>query len=85
MHPIPIAINGGAIQISVNKKSRRLSLGKIVAEIFIPKENEEQVCVTHLDGNVNNNSVENLRWITAKENSNNTWKKRREDGTTALV
>lgn len=78
----PIAINGGAIQISVNKKSRRLSLGKIVAEIFIPKENEEQVCVTHLDGNVNNNSVENLRWITAKENSNNTWKKRRENGTT---
>lgn len=43
---------------------------KMVAETFIPNpENKPQV--DHIDTNIHNNSVDNLRWTTAKENANN--------------
>lgn len=45
-------------------------LHKIVAELFIPNpENKSQV--DHIDTNKLNNSIENLRWVTPKENMNN--------------
>lgn len=77
-----MTINQGVVQLYVNKKNKRLSVGKLVAQAFISKSREDEVCVTHIDGDVNNNNVDNLLWITAQENSNNTWKKRRENNTT---
>ena len=42
----------------------------MVAEAFIPNpENKPQV--DHIDTNIKNNIVTNLRWATAYENSNN--------------
>lgn len=77
-----MTINKGVVQLYINKKNKRLSVGKLVAQAFIPKLREEEVYVTHIDEDVNNNKVDNLLWITAQENSNNTWKKRRENNTT---
>lgn len=42
---------------------------KLVAEAFIKSPSKEHVYVTHKDGDVNNNKVSNLKWITASENS----------------
>ena len=46
------------------------SIHRLVAEAFIPKPLEATE-VDHINGNKTNNRVENLRWVTHKENTNN--------------
>ena len=43
---------------------------RAVAETFIPNPNNLP-CIDHIDRNYLNNSVDNLRWCTQKENCNN--------------
>lgn len=49
--------------------NRTKYLHKLVAEAFLEKPSEDHVFVTHIDENYDNNRVENLKWITASENS----------------
>lgn len=46
------------------------TLHRIVAKLFIPNP-ENKPCVDHIDTDKLNNCVDNLRWVTHKENSNN--------------
>lgn len=46
------------------------SVARAVAELFIPNP-ENKPFVDHIDTNKHNNRADNLRWVTAKENSNN--------------
>lgn len=43
---------------------------RAVAELFIPNP-ENKPYIDHIDTNRQNNRVDNLRWVTSKENSNN--------------
>lgn len=51
-------------------KVKRVYVHRIVAEAFIPNP-QQKPCVDHIDCNTFNNSADNLRWVTHKENMNN--------------
>ena len=55
------------VRISKNKVKHNLRLHVILAKAFIPNPKKKQT-VKHKDGNKMNNSIENLQWMTYKEN-----------------
>ena len=60
---------GGYIKhrLTKDKKTKQYYLHKLVAEAFIPNP-ENKKYVDHIDTNRLNNQVNNLRWVTQKEN-----------------
>lgn len=60
-------------KLTINGITRSVQLHRLVLESFIPMSKTRNI-VNHLDGNKHNNKLENLEWVTAKENVNHTIK-----------
>lgn len=56
------------VELSKNKNNRKFLVHRLVAETFIPNNNTE-LQVNHIDGNKQNNNINNLEWITPTENN----------------
>jgi len=67
----PSVLPKGYLQICLNKKgkSKYVSIHRLVAQAFIPNQNNLP-CVNHKDCNPQNNNVSNLEWISYKDNNN---------------
>lgn len=59
------------VTLCKNKKQVKTQVSRIVAKAFIPNPDNKPF-VDHIDTNPHNNNVDNLRWVTQKENCNNT-------------
>lgn len=46
---------------------KRPYLHKLLAEVWLTKPSEEHAFVAHLDGNLNNNHISNLAWMTKEQ------------------
>lgn len=55
------------VYLSKNGKVSKKYIHRLVAETFIPNPNNLPQ-VNHIDGNKKNNNVNNLEWVTSKEN-----------------
>lgn len=67
MKPIRHRDGYNYVRLYNNKKIKIVSVHRLVAETFISNlENKSQI--NHIDGNKTNNNVNNLEWVTPKEN-----------------
>lgn len=66
----PTINNGGYAQVTLydNTKRTKLSVHRLVAELFIPNPNNYPQ-INHKDENKQNNRVDNLEWCTAAYNN----------------
>lgn len=72
LHP-PLVRGYRQICLWKNAKGTYYKVHRLVAEAFIPREDGKPY-VNHKDGNKENNTVENLEWCTAKENTQHAMK-----------
>ncbi len=49
-------------------KSKSFFIHRLVAQAFLPLPKTKDLQINHIDGNKNNNSIDNLEWVTAQEN-----------------
>lgn len=57
-----------SVLLKVNQIEKRCSLHRLVAEAFIPNS-QCKAEVNHKNGNKNDNSINNLEWVTPLENT----------------
>lgn len=60
------------VKIRYNGKRHTLLVHRLVASAFVPNP-EDKPQVNHLDGDKTNNTVNNLIWVTARENIIHAW------------
>lgn len=67
--------SGGYHLIILSKPGRRLMtfVHRLLMIAFVSNP-ENKPCVNHIDGNSSNNDLNNLEWVTKKENTRHAWR-----------
>ena len=65
------------LTIKLNGKKKHYAVHRLVAIAFIPNPNNLPQ-VDHIDNDKSNNRVDNLRWVSNKENSQYRWERIRK-------
>ena len=52
-----------------NSRQQRFYVHRLVAMFFIPNDDKNKTVVNHKDGNKLNNNVDNLEWVSPRENN----------------
>ena len=58
------------LSLSNNGKVKHILVHRLIAIHYIPNP-DNKPCVDHIDHNRQNNTIENLRWVTTRENAHN--------------
>ena len=59
----------GYLRVAIGNEKHEIKVHRAVAEMFVPNPFNLPL-VNHIDGNKHNNCVDNLEWVTPKENVN---------------
>lgn len=60
------------VRLCKDGKAKNKRIHKLVANAFLGESNLQ---IDHIDGNKQNNRLDNLEYVTPKENTNRAWKK----------
>lgn len=58
------------VSLFKNNKGKTIPIHRLIADAFIPNP-ENKPCIDHINTIRTDNRIENLHWVTSKENSNN--------------
>lgn len=61
------------VRLAKNKNIKQYTVHRLVAKVFLLNK-ENKPCVNHIDGNKYNNNINNLEWVTYKENTAHAYK-----------
>ena len=80
--PNPEKTRRGYLRVNLHKDNsvKRYSVHRLVAEAFIPNHDKSKNVINHIDFDVSNNHVENLEWVTQRENVQHAMKNGRIGG-----
>lgn len=68
LRPVLDSYGYSIVSLTVKGNHKCKKIHRLVAKAFIPNP-EEKPCINHIDYNRSNNVVENLEWVTPKENT----------------
>lgn len=68
-----------AYSFIVGKKKKQFYIHKLVAQIFVKKDSEDQTKVIHIDWDKLNNYYKNLKWVTTEESYKRIQKKMKDN------
>lgn len=61
------------VHLTGENLNKTVFVHRMVLETFDPIENSDKMQVNHKDGNKLNNNLDNLEWVTGKENMEHAW------------
>lgn len=66
----PTSSNKGYLKVdlSLYNKKQKVTIHRLVAQLFLGMPADNSFQVNHIDGNKNNNAVSNLEWCTGSQN-----------------